>query len=474
MKNIIIYRILGLFIFLCTLLSVSSCKKFVEVGAPITEIDAAKAFASDASANSAILGIYTKSVSGANGIVKFYTVCMGNSSDELQSTTGAYTPFMNNSIPVNSNTTSQYLWAGSYAVIAQCNFAIEGLNGSQSLTPAVKSNLMGEVKFWRAFIYFYLVNMFGDVPMPLGTNSVENGKLPRVPSTEVWSQIVKDLKDAQTLLNANYPATGIRSRINKSVADAFLSRVYLYQKDWLNAESEATKVIQNSENAYSIVDKSAIADVFKNTSKEIIWQISNADGISTFGPLYNYLPGVASAISIPETYYLSFETNDFRLVNWVKVKNTNGSKSYEVYKYKGRSGTGGNEYDVVMRLAEQYLIRAEARARLQKLTGDNSAASDLDKIRLRANLNGTTATTMPQMLFAIEQERKHELFGEFGHRWLDLKRTPSLVSPANKSRADDILGPIKLGWISDAQLYPIPASQILANPSLIQNPGYMP
>jgi hypothetical protein len=72
---------------------------------------------------------------------------------------------------------------------------------------------------------------------------------------------------------------------------------------------------------------------------------------------------------------------------------------------------------------------------------------------------------------AIENERRHELFCEWGHRWFDLKRWPSLTTPG-KTRADDVLGALKTTWKSSAVLYPIPLSAITNNPNLTQNAGY--
>ena len=120
---------------------------------------------------------------------------------------------------------------------------------------------------------------------------------------------------------------------------------------------------------------------------------------------------------------------------------------------------------MVFRLGEQYLIRAEARAQQNNLAG---AISDIDMIRSRAGLpliNDTEpGINKDNLLLAIEHERQIELFSEWGHRWLDLKRT---------GRAGAVLGPIKADWSSDDELYPIPQSERDKNPFLgEQNPGY--
>ena len=118
---------------------------------------------------------------------------------------------------------------------------------------------------------------------------------------------------------------------------------------------------------------------------------------------------------------------------------------------------------MVLRFAELYLIRAEARAQQNKLTGANSAASDINVIRTRAGLSNTTATTQAALLLAVEKERQVELFTEWGHRWFDLRRT---------GRIDAVLSAVKPTWKPTAALFPIPYLEIQRNPLLTQNNGY--
>jgi hypothetical protein len=126
------------------------------------------------------------------------------------------------------------------------------------------------------------------------------------------------------------------------------------------------------------------------------------------------------------------------------------------------TATAGNENSVILRLAEQYLIRAEARAQINSnLAGSQS---DLNKVRNRAGLANTTATTQSTLLTAIANERKVELFGEFSHRWFDLVRT---------GQVNTVIGALKpTTWKPTAVLMPVPYSQILLNTNLIQNTGY--
>jgi hypothetical protein len=100
---------------------------------------------------------------------------------------------------------------------------------------------------------------------------------------------------------------------------------------------------------------------------------------------------------------------------------------------------------------------------LNKLTGPNSAETDINVIRDRAGLSATTAQTREDLLNAIWQERRVELFIEWGHRWFDLKRT---------GQAGAMLSKIKQGWTDTDVLYPIPYSETQLNPNMSQNPGY--
>ncbi len=105
---------------------------------------------------------------------------------------------------------------------------------------------MGEARFFRAFCYFYLVNLFGDVPLATTTDSTINARLPRIPSDEVYQQIITDLKEAESLLSTEYLDANLKSygglpervRPTKWAASAMLARVYLYQEGFLKRRSK--------------------------------------------------------------------------------------------------------------------------------------------------------------------------------------------------------------------------------------------
>ncbi len=435
----------------------SSCESFVELGAPPTQVVAQDVFKTDATATSAILGLYSGNI--MSQLIQGYTFFPGLSADDIQfnSANTTYDEFENNALSTTNSILENTIWYYAFQQIKNANNAIDGLNKSQTLTASVKEQLLGEAKFVRAFTYFYLVNLFGDVPLSLTTDADYEAKanLPRASSASIWTQIIADLKEAQAHLPVGYVGT-FKGRVNKHAATTLLARAYLYNKDWANAETQASQVI--TAQAYTLP---APADVFVNTSNEIIWQIANQTGVSIFGGNYLAASGIIPAYSLYDSLYKSFEETDLRKTNWTGVTKVASTNYYFINKYKVRAGTG-NEYNVGLRLAELYLISSEAKAQQNKLA---DAKADIDVIRKRAGLSALSSLlTKEQLLLAIEQERKVEFFGEWGHRWLDLKRT---------NRADAVLGGLKpKTWKSTAVLYPIPENQRIANKNLTQNSGY--
>lgn len=455
-KELIVIGITGV------ILSLSACEKFVELGAPPTQVSYEDAFATDASAQSVVLGLYVSAAGNINNanMSSMTTFYPGISGDDLQynATDATTLEFANNSL-LNTNSAVSNLWSNLYQLIKNTNNAIAGLDASTSLTANIKNQLVGEAKFMRAYTYFYLVNLYGDVPLALENDNevFENAQLPRASVEQVYMQIIEDLRDAEDKLGAAYQGT-FRARVNKHAASALLARVYLYRGDYANAELFSTKVLTTAD--YQLPDP---AVSFENDSQEIIFQIANLTGVTTFGANYITSANVVPAYTLPEAVYNSFEstpTVDLRQSNWISAKAVSDQVYYAITKYKLASGTG-NEYHVVLRLAEQYLIRAEARAQQGDLAG---AKADLDALRSRAGLIALGDNlSQAQLIRAVEQERLHELFGEYGHRWLDLKRT---------NRADEVLSAIKENWQPTSVLFPIPQGQIVLNPSLTQNPGY--
>jgi len=352
------------------------------------------------------------------------------------------------------------------------------------LTPSVRQQLLGEAKFMRAYFYFYLVNLYGDVPMPLASDYTLSVSLARTASAQVYSQIIRDLHDAQQLLSTTYTDGSAinpsqdRVRPTSWAATAMLARAYLYSGNWTGADS-ASSVLINNTNLFKL---SSLDTVFLRTNlngnvvnREAIWQLQpvTSSPANTFdGLLFNMPPtgpstGTNFGVYLSSGLVNSFDSGDNRKVHWVGNITVLGTTYYYPHKYKVNSTTIGipvTEHLMLLRLGEQFLIRAEARAEEGNLSG---AQADLDTIRARAGLAPTSVSTQTNLLAAIRHERQVELFAELGHRWFDLKRTGTVNGAMLTAE------PAKGGtWNTYEQLYPILIGDIQVDPNLKQNTGY--
>jgi len=427
-----------------------------------SQIPTEKVFSNDVTATAAVTAIYyTISANSAlSGWSSGLASLTGLSSGELFNYPQEpdYIAFQEHAIRPD-NPYIEQLWNCMYNIIYQTNAVLEGIHQSSGLSAATAKHLEGEALFIRAYTYFYLVNLFGDVPLAVETNYHKTQSLSRRPVDDVYALIETDLLSAQSLLSNEY-ITAQRARPNKATAAALLARMYLYRQEYAKANEQASSII--SDPAYQLTAKDSIDKTFLIDSKETIWQLM---------PVFPYTntPEANSLILTTIPYYHAatdalrshFEAGDLRLGHWINSFTSSIGIFYFPYKYKKKDKTTKDPYteaSVAFRLAEIYLIRAEARAHLNDVPGSQS---DLDAIRTRAGLAGTGAGDQQSLLMAVESERLSELFVEYGHRWLDLKRT---------GRAVSVLGN---GITVDDLLYPIPASEFIKNPHLgEQNHGY--
>lgn len=464
---------LKLLIFSISVIYLNGCRKFVQIEPAPNMIIDKEVFSDSAGASSAVMGIYLDLASSSydiapqNGYITFYT---GLNSDEIYSsrTNPDDIQSFTNSFISTSNTPYQ-MWYSTYVNIYNANLCIEGLNKSVTLKKSVKDQLVGECLVVRALLYFNLVNLYGDVPFITSSDYKKNEIEPRKSSNEILTAILSDVNLAQDQLQDKYPSAG-RVRVNKSIATAFSARLNLYLQKWVDAEQAATRVIDNPD---YILDAD-LNKVFLSTSQEAVWQVfQNTPGYHTaegafFVPLAN---DVIPTAVISEDLLTNVATSDERFYegNWVKSNTVDGQKYFYPYKYKlGQDGSPvPNEYYTLIRKAEMYLIRAEARAQLGLVAGSNSAISDINTIRARAGLNDTTASSVNEVMSIILKERRLELFTECGHRWFDLKRTGAIDSTMTK------ISPIKgTIWNNNKKVWPIPQLERQRNPFLTQNPGY--
>lgn len=475
----------------------SSCKKSLLVNPPSTSILGSGAYINDATAISVLNGLYSQIATpstSSEGNITSLSFFAGLSADEftlLNTVTNTnQLAYYKNALVGSSNIGSAY-WTKSYTNIFTCNAAIEGLNTSSSLTPEVRQELLGEAKFMRAFFYFYLVNLYGDVPLALSSDYNVNSTLARTPKVEVYKQIVNDLLSAEGSLADGYLQANLiqlysantveKVRPNKYAAAALLARVYLFTNDYANAEAQANKVINNT----TYYGLTTLNNVFLKNSREAIWQLQpvNATWNTEDAKFFIYPtsggPTTSNPVYLSNGLLSSFEAGDQRKVNtnWINSI-TIGTTTYSYpFKYKIylanasiTTASSITEYMMMLRLGEQYLIRAEAEANLGDMT---DAATDLNAIRNRAGLPVSTVLTassnLPQAMAAILHERQVELFSELGQRWFDLKRTGTVDAVMGAGGACVAKGGI---WNSYQALYPLPISDINKDANLIQNLGY--
>lgn len=484
----------------CIIFLLASCTKFVDTPSPESSVDAAKVFEKDNSAIATVnavlsdLGNTYSILQGGRGV----SIVSGLLSDELNTVSMLpdYIEIWSNSL-LSSNTIPANIWSGFYRNIYNVNATIEGASASTSLTPAIKSQILGEARYLRAFMYFYLVNMYGPVPLITSTNYQVNRVAGRTSVNDVYKQVIEDLKEADKLLTVEYrnhlgAIVTQRFRPNKYAAKALLARVYLYTGQWADAEAEATAVIDQPA-SYNLVQD--LNQVFRQpASAEVLWEFAPAYGAVAAGvtSLFtgdggHFNPAVLKAYGLgpqPSGYDLSnylsdsivnaFSATDKRKAQWLESVTAGGKTYYFPFKYKtdvfGLSTV--QEYFVVQRTAEVYFIRAEARIQQNNI---ENGVKDINAVRSRANLADTSAATKAAAMGILEKEKRLELFTEWGHRWFDLKRWPGKDNPAI-SRAEEVMKvitPLKGGtWKKDWLLLPLPQTDIINNPFLVQNNGY--
>lgn len=457
--------------------NLSSCSKMLDVDVPKNMRESETVFNSNTTANAAVNGLYSLMYSGTNNIFNGQlSQLTGMSADEFiySASRDSYDQFTANTLPTLNNSDNVALWTQPYTFIYRANAIIEGLSSSSSqVSDSLKKQYTAEARFIRAFCHFYLTNMFGKVPLITTTDVTVTALQPRASIDTVYGKIIEDLLYAENTLAKDYrysPTSGDRTRVNKWAAAALLSRVYLYRQQWDLAAKQASLVI-DSAGLYTLADISTSSPFYKN-STEAIWQYyTSPTNIYGTNEATIFRPTSATVAYYPlrDTLLNSFEASDKRKANWTLSFTPSGSSvSYRVpLKYKNVASvsyTGSIlESYTLLRLSEQYLIRAEALA--HSSTNLTQAISDLNKVHNRAGLGTITPGDATSLLTAIAKERQLELFAEMGHRWFDLKRT---------NTADALLKVLKPAtWKSTAVLYPVPEEAILSNYNLLpQNSGY--
>ncbi|HTE31944.1 MAG TPA: RagB/SusD family nutrient uptake outer membrane protein [Chryseolinea sp.] len=431
--------------------SFTSCKKFLD-NKPTGQISEDIALTSKDRIQRALTGAYSRLQ-----VQEYYGSEWPNAvwlSDDNVTSFGSGTTdlqFDGHAILASSNTI-EITWKAMYQAINAANNVISAVAVVEdpSMSEDDRNSLEGQALFIRALVYFDLARTFGGVPLVLTpTRGLTDESSPAKSTVEeVYSQVINDLTGAE----AKLPDVVDRNIAHKKAAEALHARVALYQGDWETAEAYTTLVINSPD--FSLVQPFETIITEKNNSESIFELAYNiTDGNALSG--YFYPAEMGGFYRVGPTDELVALLQDPAIAgNRSVLLGESGGAPYG-NRYRAANGATNDDDYAIIRLAEMYLIRAEARANLDNIT---DGADDLNEVRNRAELGDTPANTKETLLQAIEDERRIEFAFE-PHRWFDLIRT---------GRAADVLG------VTDVNKYvfPLPASEVLTNSSLVQNQNY--
>ena len=349
------------------------------------------------------------------------------------------------------------LYTAMYKSILSANNVIENSSNATHIA---------EAKFLRALSYYKLVKSFGAVTVNLSATPslTDTSILVRTPATDVYNNVViPDLNDAI----AGLSATIDNGRASKYAAQALLGKVYAAMGNYASAETQLAAVV-NGASGVGITLKDDFSEIFGAANEvensEIIFstQVSSSivDEYSFGSDFWNWYVGDDSKADFPVDPDLvaAFDASDANGGGTdLRRAVTLSAAGTTAIKFPKDGGLGGEHDWIEIRLADVILLYAEA---LNENGNTAAAVTQLNKIRNRAGLNNSTASTQAEARTAILAERRLELAFE-GKRWDDLVRTNSV----NAEMGTTIN--------SDYYLFPIPISEILATGGVItQNSGY--
>lgn len=467
----------------------------------------------------AVNGIYNVLSGGnlyrGNNNLLYVDLASDDVMNQSKTTSSAYSVVDYFELVANNSQTFE-LWDDFYKIVYRSNLVINRVPNidfpiAQSRNSAgtlFKEQFVGEAKFMRAFAYFNLVRLFGDVP--LRTTEIKSAgevNIPRTPASQVYNQIIEDLKDAATKLPASYSGSGNgneRGRPTRWTALTMLADVYLTQKNYTEARTIANQILTQS--GFSLntryTDNFAARGGQENSSESLFEvQFSNGglgNGTAPFGNNYGFIMGATN-----ETNGGVISLANYRPTNNLDPENESGFKGGLIQEYEegdlrrdvcfvqGRSGTGNTQWLTVKhhlpgsgaigqanfpiyRLAEVMLILAEATNELSVL--DANSLEQLNRLRRRAfglplsipsTLRDiTSGLTQAQYRELIRSERRRELAME-NKRWFDLLRYgfdyANTVLKSNQQRSN---------FTREKMLFPIAQIELINNPQLTQNVGY--
>lgn len=452
------------------LLGAGACSDFLDVE-PVSSLPREKAITGPTSARAAVLGIYDALQDG-DYYGGDFVLLTDVSSDDV-TWTGTFTTYADaedNNLRAD-NGAVEAMYNAMYTGIARANFAIASLPSVAGMSDAEKQELLGEAYFLRALFYHDAVRLWGgtqpgDLGVPLVLAPIANpssaAPVPRSTVGQVYTQILSDLDQADARLSDD----NLPNRASHSAARALRARVELYRRNWAQAEALATEVINSGTFALAPSHGAQFTEEGIPTSEDIFKVSFTAVDFSNIGYYYLGRYETAPDTRLMRLFSPGYDPNN-AYATWAPAEDRGNNDIFVdqddfQYGYKFPTTAGAEDFPV-LRLAEMYLIRAEARAHI----GGASlplAIADVNVIRRRAGADtlvfGVDATTQQEVLDVVEREWRME-FAMEGHRWFVLRRFGTMAAYLASQGADPT-----------QERYPIPQSEINVVPGLQQNPGY--
>ncbi|MBE7171898.1 MAG: RagB/SusD family nutrient uptake outer membrane protein [Williamsia sp.] len=515
MKSINTYHISKLLLGALVLLTFSSCKKWLsDHDVDPSNLSPGTYYTIPAHAEAAIAAAYaqTRFINGGAGIFANNFSLTEMLTGTAKTETGQNTD-LNNLIGLSYNGDNVFInnwWNGAYSVIAQTNLVLDRVPAITPMDAAQKKRILGEAQFLRAWSYFYLVRLFGDVP--LITTSVDAASpllyAKRSTKDSVYTQIVNDLTAAEAAGLSWTDATG---RVSMGAVKSLLAEVYLTMAGQpLNkgaayyklAADKANEVITS--NSFSLfTNYFDLHNTATENKTEHIFEIQYLSGVAdnpnqgillpNFKAVSAYGTEIGSTVPTLQ-FYNSFETGDLRKVDRQgffytsyydegsgPLKNLSAPYIYKFFDViaNGTAGVKGTATSSLnwpnIRYAQVLLTYAEAS---NESGGPTQAALNaLGLIRTRAQLTTPALATYTQNTFreAIWRERAHELCYE-GITWFDMLRTRKAYNELTNG-FDNFVGhkfPDSGSVLAEKNLLlPLPTQEMQNNPNLRpNNPGY--
>lgn len=399
-------------------------------------------------------------------------------------------------------------WQKYYEGIANANVAIERIPGID-MDDAKKANLLGQAHFLRAYYYFFLTRLFGEIPLvtkPVDPSNNDELRPSRSSQEEIYALIVSDLQIAETAGLSNVDRTG---KASVGAVKSLLSNVYLTMAGYpLNkgqeyyelAAAKASEVTSQGDGWYPLfTDLEFLHDRQNKNAGEFIFQVQFLAGISNNSTTQMVIPYNSSiskygdeygALVPIQAFINTYETGDKRKAERgffftkslnAKVEPFTDTVRFQpaLYKYwlEAASGVNGDLNSdlnfTLIRMPEVYLIHAEA---LNEANGgpNQDAYNSLNKVRERAGLSPLNGLSQEDFRQAVWRERYHELCYE-NKAYFDIQRTHKVYNLANNSFADanGYKNESNTTWTEKYFLLPIPSRELQTNPNLApNNPGW--